>query len=144
LCSVSKRWEDGLPVVFAQHDGGAGDVLAEGAPGFALRPELAPRAGEAVVVKRFCSAFQGTTLGQVLAGQAIDRVIVCGLQSEFCVDTTCRAAFERGLKVTLVSDAHTTFDNAVLPAEAIRRHHTATLGGAFAKLVAAAEVRFGG
>ena len=53
-------------------------------------------------------------------------LVVTGMQTEFCVDTTCRRAISLGLNVTLVSDAHTTID-AAFPAEQIIRHHNTVL-----------------
>jgi len=130
------------PVIFVQHDGGESDALERDSPGFAIRPEIAPAPGETVVVKHFCSAFQQTGLAELLAQKAIKHIIACGMQTEYCVDTTCRAAFERGFEVTLVSDAHTTPDGA-LPASKIIAHHNATLAnGGFVKLKTASEVNF--
>ncbi len=132
----------GAPVVFVQHDGGQGDPLEQGSPGFEIRPELAPAAGETVVVKRFCSAFQETELPRHLAALQAKRLVICGMQTEYCVDTSCRSAFERGFEVTLVRDAHTTVDGAALPAAGIIAHHNATLGAGFAALKSADEVTF--
>ena len=56
----------------------------------------------------------------------ITHLVVTGMQTEFCVDTTCRRAISLGLDVTLVSDAHTTVD-AAFPAELIIRYHNAVL-----------------
>lgn len=135
----------GVPVIFVQHDGGTGDPLERGTPGFAFRKELAPEPGEPVVVKRFCSAFQETGFADLLAERGIDHIVVCGMQTEYCIDTTCRSAFERGLTATLVADGHTTFDTAAIPAAQIIRHHNATLaGGGFVKPIEAGAVRFGG
>jgi nicotinamidase-related amidase len=128
---IDRARENGVTVIFVQHKGEAGDLLAGDAPGFALHPAIVPRADEAVIVKRFCSAFQDTSLQAKLVAEGIKRVAVCGLQTEFCVDTTCRAAFERGLTVTLVEDGHTTFGNQVLSGGDIIRHHNATLGAGF-------------
>lgn len=130
----------GTPLIFIQHDGGPGDTLEAGTPGFAFHPALTPAPGETLFVKRFCSAFQETGLGDYLAAQRITGLSICGMQTEYCVDTTCRAAFERGLEVTLISDAHTTFGSEALPASAIIAHHNATLGGGFARLCTAAEM----
>ncbi len=130
----------GAPVIFIQHDGGAGDILARDQPGFALHPALAPRPGEPIIVKTFCDAFQQTPLAETLAGQKIHQVILCGMQTEFCIDTTCRAAFARGLTVTLAGDAHTTFDNEILSAATIIRHHNQTLGSGFAAVRPAAAI----
>ena len=127
----------GTKLIFIQHDGGKGDALEAGTEGFAFHPALTPAPDEVVFVKRYCSAFQDTGLGDYLAAQGIDALAICGMQTEYCVDTTCRAAFERGLEVTLISDAHTTFGSAALPAAAMIAHHNAVLGGAFAKLFTA-------
>jgi nicotinamidase-related amidase len=140
---VAEARASGTCLIFVQHDGGPGDVLERGRPGFALRPELAPLPGEPVVVKRFCSAFQETNLGELLAERSVTNIYACGMQTEFCVDTTCRSAFERGFALTLIGDAHTTFDSSVMPAAEIVRHHNATLGSGFASVVNASAVRFG-
>ena len=132
-----------LPVFHVQHDGGPGDVLAHGAEGWQIHPGVAPAAGEPVTEKRYCNSFQETDLRDRLAAQGIERLIMAGLQTEYCVDTTCRAAAAQGYKVVLVADAHTTFDSSVLPAEKIIAHHNQTLaGGGFCELKPAAKIEF--
>lgn len=64
------------------------------------------------------------------------------MKTEFCVDTTCRAAAGLGLRPILVADAHTTTDSPLLSAQAIIEHHNRTLGGAFAELLRTADCRF--
>ena len=143
IASLLKRArENGTPVFFVQHDGGKGDPLEQGTPGFPFRPELAPRDGESVTVKRHCNSFQNTDFDQALKRAGIDHLIVCGMQSEYCVDTAVRAAVERGYKVTLVSDGHTTFDTKALTGAQIAAHHNATLDGSFATLKTAEEIAF--
>jgi len=130
-----------MPIHFVQHDGGADSPLAKDGPGFAFRKELTPLPNENVTVKQHCSAFQDTDFIDKLRAAGIDHLIIGGMQTEFCVDTAVRGAFERGLKVTLISDGHTTFDGAVLTAEQMIAHHNDLLSnGNFAKLVAAMDV----
>ena len=50
------------------------------------------------------------------------------MQTEYCVDTTCRRALSLGFGVTLVADGHTTCDG-ILPAADVIRHHNALLAG---------------
>jgi nicotinamidase-related amidase len=136
---IAEARQTGLPVVYVQHAGGAGHPLSPDGPGFPIRSELAPQAGERVVVKHNINAFQDTDLDAHLKSSGITRLVVCGMQSQFCVDTATRAAFERGYTVTLVSDAHTTFDTTQLKAADIVAHHNATLGGRFAELKTSGE-----
>jgi nicotinamidase-related amidase len=131
-----------IPVFHVQHDGGPGDSLGKGTPGFPHHPAVAPRAGERVVVKQNISAFHGTDFDDRLKKAGIDRLVIAGMQTEMCVDTACRAAKALGYEVVLAADAHTTFDNKVLPAERIIAHHNNSLDGAFARLSNAADIGF--
>ncbi len=130
----------GLPVIFVQHDGGNGHPLDSAGSGFPFHFSISPHRGERVIVKTKCNAFDGTEIEHVIRVLGIRRVGVCGMQSQYCVDTFVRAASERGFEVELVSDGHTTFDTNVLSAEQVIAHHNETLGGSFATLVKAANV----
>jgi len=66
-------------------------------------------------------------LSELLASRGVTDLIVCGLQSEFCVDSTVRRAMALGYPVVLVADGHTTVDNGVLSAGQIAAHHNWTL-----------------
>ena len=138
---IARARAAGTPIFYIQHDGGEGSELATGAPGFPFRPELAPKDGDSVTVKRNCNAFQGTPLDARLKDAGIDHLVVCGMQTEFCVDTAVRAAYERGYTITLVEDAHSTGDTSVLKAADIIAHHNATLRD-FANLERAEAVSF--
>jgi nicotinamidase-related amidase len=131
----------GIPLLHVQHDGGPGHPLARGSVGFPIHPQVAPRPGEDVVVKNQCDAFLGTGLDARLRAQGIGRLVIAGMQTEFCIDTTTRAAFAHGFKVVLAADAHTTFDSPVLKAADIVAHHNQVLGD-FAAVTKAAEIRF--
>jgi nicotinamidase-related amidase len=116
-----------LPVVFVRHDGGPGDDLEAGTPGWELHSALRRRADEPIVDKRHPDSFRDTALNDVLRRQGIERLILCGAQSDFCVDTTCRRAASEGYRVVLAADAHATFDNGVIDAATIVRHENRTL-----------------
>ena len=113
----------GRPVVFVQHDGLEGDELEPGAPGWEILPAVAPWPGEPVVHKTACDAFLETDLDRTLRGLGVREVAIVGCVTDFCVDTTLRAATSLGYDVTAVSDGHTTADRAHLDAETIIAHH---------------------
>ncbi len=114
----------GWPVIFVQHEED-GCEWQRGTPGWAFHPALSPRDGDIVVAKRHCDAFWDTPLAETLSRLGVDRLVIGGYASDYCVDTTLRAAASRGLAVTVVADGHTTSDRAHLDAAAIVRHHAA-------------------
>ncbi len=141
--TLSRARAGNVPVFFVQHDGGEGSPLASDGKGFAFVDELTPRAGEDVTLKRQCSAFHDTDLGDKLRAAGIEEVVIGGMQTEFCVDTAVRGAFERGFAVSLIADGHTTFDTPALPAAQIIAHHNHTLAsGHFADVRDASEIIF--
>lgn len=139
---LARARTDRVPVYFVRHDGGPGDDFERGTAGWQIHAPVAPLPAEPIVEKRHPSAFQDTDFDARLKQSGIDRLVICGMQTDYCVDSTTRAAYALGYKVVLVSDAHTTFDNEILSAAQIQAHHTLTLNGGFAKCVPAAEVAF--
>ena len=131
-----------VPVFHVQHDGGPGDILCKGSAGWQHHPAVAPAAGEPVIEKRHSSAFHGTDFHNHLQDAGVDRLVIAGMQTEFCVDSACRAAAALGYKIVLASDAHTTFDSPALTADRIVEHHNRTLGGGFVELSASNEIQF--
>lgn len=116
----------GIPVVLIQHEEDEGP-LRFGTDGWKLYERLAVQPEDIRIRKTASDSFHRTELHSVLQAHGIDNLVVCGLQSEFCVDSTVRAALALGYPVTLVADGHSTLDNGVLSAAQISAHHNATL-----------------
>jgi biuret amidohydrolase len=85
--------------------GPMGRILVAGEPGADIIPALAPAPGEIVVDKPGKGAFYGTKLGELLAARGITHLIVGGVTTEVCVQTTLREANDRGFECLLVEDA---------------------------------------
>ncbi len=113
----------GGQVIFIRHNGGAEEGLAEGSSGWQVLAALVQQPGDLFIQKTICNAFYQTELGAVLTRLQPERVIFCGCATDFCVDTTIRAAASHGLPVVVVSDAHTTADRPHLAAATIIAHH---------------------
>jgi nicotinamidase-related amidase len=140
---IEQARDQGIPVLHVRHDGGAGDPLERETPGWEIHSAVAPRAGEPIIDKTRCSAFYDTGLQEELQRRGIQRLIVAGMQTEYCIDTSCRAARDLGYQIVLVKDGHTTFDSPVLSGAQIVAHHNQTLkGGGFVDLLEAAAVKF--
>jgi nicotinamidase-related amidase len=71
--------------------------------------ELVPGAGEPVIVKTSHNAFTTTNLQQVLTARGVRELVVCGIRTEQCVETTTRVGSDLGYAVTFVTDATATF-----------------------------------
>lgn len=112
-------------VLFVQHDGPPGDAFQPGRPGWQLWPALDRQAVDIVVRKTACDSFLGTTLDSLLSDLASDQLIVTGWATDYCVDTTVRAALARGWPTIVPADGHTCADRPHLPAAKIIEHHNA-------------------
>lgn len=119
------RARDGL-IVFIQHCHASFEPLKRGSPGWQVHPALDSREGDCFIEKEASDAFYETDLELKLQQREVDRVFVVGLQTEYCVDATCRAALSHDFSVTLVSDAHTTGDS-LLEASRVIAHHNSVL-----------------
>lgn len=136
----------GVPVILIQHQS-VGGVLDHGSEGWQLAAGLDVQPGDIRLGKTATDAFHKTELQALLQRLGVERLVVCGFQSDFCVDTTVRRALGLGYPVSLVADGHSTLDNGVLHAAQITAHHNATLAGIGSygprvSPVAAAELSF--
>jgi nicotinamidase-related amidase len=82
--------------------------------------ELKPMDGELVVDKNSSSPFNGTGVDQLLKNLSIDSLIVAGMATDMCVETTSRDVADRGYNVIVAEDAVATF---------VEQHHYAALSG---------------
>ncbi len=127
------------PIIFIRHNDPG---LPFDSPAWQIHGSLERRDGDIYIDKKHCDSFFETDLEDVLRKNSIDRIVVCGLQTEYCVDTACRSAAGRNIETTLVEDAHSTRDSKVLQAKQIIAHHNESLGAAFVKLVSTKEILF--
>jgi len=114
------------PVIFIRHDGGEGHPLGKGSEGYKIDPRLNSLPEDPIIEKSHCVSFRDTELEETLNSLGVDHLIICGIQTDHCVDSAIRIAIDRGFAVTIPIGAHTTFDTDYLPAKMIIQHHEAS------------------
>lgn len=137
----------GAVVVLIQHESKSG-YLEFGTDGWQLATGLHVEPTDLRIRKTSPDSFHRTELEEVLKQHAVTDLVICGMHSEFCVDTTTRRALALGYPVVLVEDAHTTEDKEHLSAAQIIRHHNDTLTnissfGARVRVTSAEDLRIG-
>ena len=145
---IGQARNQGVPVVFVQHNHATFEPMMRGNRGWEIFEELNRESQDVVVEKEACDAFYETTLDATLKALQAEELLMTGLQTEYCVDTACRAALSHGYDVVLVADGHSTGDSD-MPAAEIVRHHNAVLANmvhpsAQIRVLPAAEVAVGG
>jgi len=152
---------EGLPIVFVKHmhraDGsdagrmadfsapGEEDSFVEGTPRVELIPELHAEPRDLVVVKRRYSAFLGTDLEAVLHTARVRAVVICGLMTSFCCETTARDAHGRDFEVLFAADAVEGPDledaeGRKVPHDVVLANTVTALGAGFADIVTTPDV----
>jgi nicotinamidase-related amidase len=107
--------------------------------GSEIHPSVTPQSQEKVFIKHAPNAFYQTDLSSELINKNIQNLVICGMMSHMCIDTTVQAARDLGLSAILLEDACTTKDlewnDSVIPAVTVHNTIMASLSGTFAKVV---------
>ena len=96
--------ERGAPSLRIGDPGPMGRILIRGEAGHDIIPELYPLDNEVVIDKPGKGAFYATELGDVLQQYGIENLLVCGVTTEVCVNTTVREANDRGYRCVVLAD----------------------------------------
>ena len=108
-------------------------------PGVSIHPRVSPKENEMHIVKHFPNSFHETRLADVLAAKNVRNLVVCGMMTHMCIDTTVRSARERGFLVTLLEDACATrdlmIDGEIIPARIVHKAFMASIHGVFANVI---------
>ena len=121
--AIGKARQAGVPVIYVRHNEAPGTPLEPGTEGWDVHAAISPAADDIIIDKTTPDSFHDTDLQAELETRGVKRLVLTGIQSDLCVDTTCRRAFSLGYKVTLVKDAHSTWNSRTLSAQQIIDHH---------------------
>lgn len=114
---IAKARMNDMEVIYVCHDDGKGTDLTPGTDGFEIYKEFAKQPNEKIFIKRYNSAFKGTELNAYLKSKQETDLLICGLQTDLCIDATIKSGFEQGYNITVVKGTNTTVDNSYLDRE---------------------------
>ncbi|MBQ9609417.1 MAG: cysteine hydrolase [Lachnospiraceae bacterium] len=130
----------GRKIVYIQHINPPDDYFfLEGTFGAQISERIKPEDEDKVIIKHYPNSFLETELDEYLKSIGAEELIVCGMMTHMCVDTTVRAAMDYGYRVKLVADACATMDltinGEIVPADMVQKAFIASLDGVFAEIV---------
>ncbi len=112
--------------------------------GVQIHENVKPLENEIIIEKNFPNSFLKTKLENELKKQNIKELVICGMMSHMCIDSTTRAAFDLGFDCTVAHDACTTKDLEFLgkkvKAREVHNSFMSALGSMFARVVCVEEV----
>jgi len=122
------------PVIFIKHRFKANSEISD---------IVQPQDGEAIIEKSYPNSFLGTELKEYLDAHNIKKLVVVGMMSHMCVDTTVRACQNYGLDVVVIDDCCTTkaisYNGEPMDADTVHKVFMASLNGMFAKVMPLAD-----
>jgi nicotinamidase-related amidase len=138
--------QQGLPIIHVQHIAArpGATFFLPNTTGAEIHESVRPGPGEALIRKHFPNSFRETPLLEHLRGANVSRIVIAGMMTHMCVDTTTRAAADLGFACSLAHDACATralsFNGVQVPAESVQIAYLAALNGLFAKVLSASEL----
>jgi nicotinamidase-related amidase len=136
----------GLPVFHVQHiaNRAGASFFLPGTTGAEIHASITPATGEALVVKHFPNSFRETPLHDLLRSVNASELVIAGMMTHMCVDTTVRAAADLGFQCLLAGDACATrnlrFSGEDVEARDVQLAYLAALNGTFATVKSALEL----
>ncbi|MGE8206395.1 cysteine hydrolase family protein [Heyndrickxia sp. NPDC080065] len=130
------------PIIFMMFNDKPGKPLERGTSGWEIHPDIIPTEKDIIIEKNHADSFHETNLHQELDIRGVKQIIITGIQTEVCVDATCRRAYSLGYDVILVKDGHSTYDTRILKASQIIDHHNEIQNQWFACVKNTNEIEF--
>ena len=137
--------ENNLPVFHVQHInmGNKAKSFLQESIGVEINDLVTPNKNEKVFIKHVPNGFFETGLAKTISDNSIGHIVVCGMMTHMCIDTTVRHAKDLGLIVTIIEDACTTknliWKGYTIPAKIVHATYMASFDGMFAKVMTTEE-----
>jgi nicotinamidase-related amidase len=125
------------PIIFVRHT--AEDLVKDTKP-WEVYTKINAKPEDIYLDKTTPDSFYKTNLFEIIKKMGIDSLVIVGLQTDYCIDTTCRSAFGKGVPTILVSDCHSTYNNSFMNADKTIEYHNRIIGRWFAELKTTEEI----
>lgn len=119
---IDKARKQLVPIIYVQHNE-EGSEFQKGLDSWEIVDMIKPHKDDPIVHKTYSDSFKDTNLKEILDQYNINELIVVGMQTDYCVNATSLRANELNYDVTIVSDAHSTFDDEISAKQIIEEHH---------------------
>ena len=119
---IEKARKNNVEVIYVQHDAGEDSGFTKGDESFEISEQVAPKDNEKVFVKTINSAFGNPEFTNYLLKSKDKELMIVGLQTDFCIDSTIKSAFERGYKIFVPNGTNSTFSNDYIDAETVYKY----------------------
>lgn len=121
LIDVARKQK--IEVIYFQHDDGVGSGFSIGDLDFEIANQVAPKKDEKIFVKTISSCFGNKEFAEYMEKQVDKRLMIIGLQTNYCIDATVKSAFEKGYQVFIPDKTNSTFVNKFMNAETTYRYY---------------------
>lgn len=118
--SLTKARQAGIEIIYVRQND---EELVKGTADWEIHSIVAPLASEKIFDKTFNSAFKETGLHAYLQEKGMEQLIIMGMATNFCIDTTIKVAYELGYKVAVLQDGTTTGYSGKLDAKDLINHY---------------------
>ena len=120
---LSLARQNAIEPIYIQHADEVGGELEYGTKGWEFSDEIAPIKEDVIISKKKNSAFKGTALHACLQEKGVTTLILAGMQTEYCIDATCKSAFDLDYFVIIPRGCTTTFDNDYFSGQKIIQYY---------------------
>lgn len=115
--------DNNVEVIYFRHDAGPGSGFSAGDESFEIADGFEPAPGEKVFDKTINSCFGNKEFKAYMKKQEDRRLMIVGLQTNYCIDATVKSAFERRYEVIIPEGSNSTFDNNYMTGETTVRYY---------------------
>ena len=120
---INKARKKNILIIYVQHNEQESE-FENGTDTWQIFAGIKPKIGDIIIQKTESDSFYGTLLKDVLEQNQIAQLVIVGMQTEYCINATSNRAVELGFEVTLIKDAHSTWNSDEQSAiEIINLHH---------------------